>query len=251
MVTAEEIGAVTIFAGLALEERERLARVAADITLLKDEYAAHPAAERALFGLLDGRIEAVQLVDGIERVVGSRSPGDVFGEVPITLGTVFPVGFRATERSRVFRIEAHDYHRVAAVAPEVAAEVGRLAAHRISGAAGLLGSRPHRRHPAPSSSAIAGTPPAPKYGGSSTGTRSCTGGSCRTSRTPSSNGAAPCPEMSCPRSGSSTTRPSSSPTSARWRGCSGSTPTRCSVRSCAASPSFSTSAPRRAGRSTT
>ena len=139
MVTAEEIGAVTIFAGLALEERERLARVAADITLQPDEYAAHPAAERALFGLLDGRIEAVQLVDGIERIVGNRSPGDVFGEVPITLGTVFPVGFRATEVSRVFRIEAHDYHRVAAVAPEVAAEVGRLAAHRISGAAGLSG----------------------------------------------------------------------------------------------------------------
>ena len=139
MVTADEIGAVAIFAELELEERERLARVAADITLQPGEYAAHPAAERALFGLLDGRIEAVQLVDGIERIVGNRSPGDVFGEVPITLGTVFPVGFRATERSRVFRIEAHDYHRVAAVAPEVAAEVGRLAAHRISGAAGLSG----------------------------------------------------------------------------------------------------------------
>ena len=139
MVTAEEIGAVTIFAELAFEERERLARVAADITLQPREYAAHPDAERALFGLLAGRIEAVQLVDGIERIVGNRSPGDVFGEVPITLGTVFPVGFRATEVSRVFRIEAHDYHRVAAVAPEVAAEVGRLAAHRISGAAGLSG----------------------------------------------------------------------------------------------------------------
>ena len=138
-MTAEEIGAVAVFAELALDERERLARVAADLTLQPGEYAAHPAAERALFGLLDGRIEAVQVVDGIERIVGSRSPGDVFGEVPITLGTVFPVGFRASERSRVFRIEAHDYHRVAAVAPDVAAEVGRLAAHRISGAAGLAG----------------------------------------------------------------------------------------------------------------
>ena len=139
MVTAEEIGAVTVFAGLELDERERLARVAADITLDTGEYAAHPGAERALFGLLEGRIEAVQLVDGIERIVGARSRGDVFGEVPITLGTVFPVGFRAAERTRVFRIEAHDYHRVAAVAPDVAAEVGRLAAHRISGAAGLSG----------------------------------------------------------------------------------------------------------------
>ena len=139
MVTAEEIAAVTIFAELGEVERERISRAAADITLQPGEYAAVEGAERALFALLDGRIEAVKLTDGIERIVGQRHPGDVFGEVPITLGSVFPVGFRAAERTRVFRIEAHDYHRVAAVAPDVAAEVGRLAAHRISGAAGLSG----------------------------------------------------------------------------------------------------------------
>ena len=37
------------------------------------------------------------------------------------------------------RIEAHDYHAVAAVAPDVAKEVGRLAAHRMSGLRGLQG----------------------------------------------------------------------------------------------------------------
>ena len=84
------------------------------------EYAAHPGGERALFAVLEGRIEAVKLVDGIERVVGERHPGDLFGEVPIVLGTVFPVGFRAAEPSRVMRLEPHDYHAVAAAAPEVA-----------------------------------------------------------------------------------------------------------------------------------
>ena len=139
MVTADEIAEVTIFADLGAAERDRLSRAAADISLLPGEYAAAPGSERALFALLDGRIEAVQLVDGIERVVGERRPGEVFGEVPITLGTVFPVGFRAAEASRVMRIEAHDYHAVAAAAPEIGAEVGRLAANRIGGAAGLQG----------------------------------------------------------------------------------------------------------------
>ena len=64
--------------------------------------------------MLGGRIEAVKLVDGVERVVGEREVGDIFGEVPITLGTVFPVGFRAAEPSRVMRVEPHDYHAVAA-----------------------------------------------------------------------------------------------------------------------------------------
>jgi len=139
MVTAEEIGEVAIFAALGLAEREELSRVAADVTLVPGEYAAHEGGERALFAVLEGRIEAVKLVDGIGRVVGERHPGDIFGEVPIVLGTLFPVGFRAAERSRVMRVEHQDYHAVAAVAPDVGKEVGRLASHRIGGSRGLQG----------------------------------------------------------------------------------------------------------------
>jgi thioredoxin reductase (NADPH) len=139
MVTAEEVAGVAIFAGLDADQRERLARASADVHLTAREYAAPQGSERALFAVLAGAIEAVKLEEGIERVVGRREPGDVFGEVPITLGTVFPVGFRAAEPSRVMRIEPHDYHAVAAVAPEVAREVGRLAAHRMGGGRGLQG----------------------------------------------------------------------------------------------------------------
>ncbi len=137
-MTAEEIAEVTVFAGLDAAARERLARVAADITLVPGEYAAPEGSERALFAVLDGHIEATKLVDGIERKVGERHPGDIFGEVPVTLGTMFPAGFRATERSRVLRIEPHDYHSVVALEPEVGKEVGKLASHRIEGATGLL-----------------------------------------------------------------------------------------------------------------
>jgi thioredoxin reductase (NADPH) len=139
MVTTEEIGGISVFAALGPAERERLSRAAADISLVPGEYAADQGGERALFAVLEGRIEAVKLVDGIERVVGERRPGDMFGEVPIALGTVFPVGFRAAEVSRVMRLEARDYHAVAAVAPDVAREIGRLARHRMGGSGGLQG----------------------------------------------------------------------------------------------------------------
>jgi len=130
---------VAVFAALGKGEHERLSRAAADITLLPGEYAAQEGDERALFALLEGRIEPVKLVDGIERVLGERHPGDIFGEVPIVLGTLFPVGFRAAERSRLMRLEAADYHAVAAVYPDVAKQVGRLAAHRMGGSRGLSG----------------------------------------------------------------------------------------------------------------
>jgi thioredoxin reductase (NADPH) len=139
MVTAEDVRRVRIFADLERPACERLSRAAADISLAAGEYAANEGDERALFALLEGRIEAVKVVDGIDRVVGERHPGDIFGEVPITLGTLFPVGFRAAEPSRVMRLEPHDYHAVAAFAPDVAKEVGRLASDRIAGPRGLSG----------------------------------------------------------------------------------------------------------------
>ncbi len=139
MVSAEDVCRIAIFAGLDPADCERLARAAADIGLVAGEYAAHQGAERALFAVLEGKIEAVRLIDGVERVVGEREVGDIFGEVPITFGTVFPVGFRAAEASRVMRVEPADYHAVASVAPDVGKEVGRLAAHRMSGDRGLQG----------------------------------------------------------------------------------------------------------------
>jgi thioredoxin reductase (NADPH) len=147
MVTADEIGRVTVFAALNLGARERLSQAAADISLVPGEYAVPEGGERALFAVLEGRIEAVKLVDGVERVVGERRPGDIFGEVPIVLGTLFPVGFRAAERSRVMRVEPHNYHAVAAVEPEVGKEVGRLASNRISGPGGLQGIAADRPPP--------------------------------------------------------------------------------------------------------
>ncbi len=137
MVTSEEIGRFEVFTALDSADCERLSRVAADISLSPGEYAVHEGDEPALLGLLEGHIEVVKVVDGVERMIGERGPGDLIGEISITLGTPHPAGFRAAQASRVFRIERHDYHAVAAVAPEVGKHVGRLASNRLSGPHGL------------------------------------------------------------------------------------------------------------------
>ncbi len=138
-MTRKDIEGVPLFSTLDPAARERLARAAADISLAPGEYAANAGDDRALFAVLEGKIEPVKSVDGIETVVGERNPGDIFGEVPIVLGTVFPVGFRAAEQSRVMRVEPHDYHALAAVDPEIATEIGKLSSNRIGGPGGLQG----------------------------------------------------------------------------------------------------------------
>ena len=139
MVTPEDIAGIEVFAMLDAGEHERLARVAADVSLVPGEYAANAGDDRALFAVLEGRIDAVKAVDGVDQVVGERLPGDVFGEVPIVLGTVFPVGFRAAVASRVLCIEPAAYHAIAAADPIVAKSIGALASLRMAGPRGLQG----------------------------------------------------------------------------------------------------------------
>ena len=160
MVTSEEITQVPLFSSLSAAERERLSRSAPTSALRPGEYAVHEGEDRALFVVLEGRIEVVKLVDGIERVLGERMPGAIFGEVPITLGTAFPSGFRAAEPSRVMQIDVRHYYELASASPDVALKIGALARERIGG---LRASRQRRRSLARISSATAGTRPAPIY----------------------------------------------------------------------------------------
>jgi thioredoxin reductase (NADPH) len=145
MVTPNEIVAIPLFAALPEAERERLSRVSADIQLRAGEYAVNEGDERALFAMLEGHIEVVKILDGVERVLGHRVQGDIFGEVPLTLGMPFPAGYRAAEPSRIMRIEAHDYHAVAATVPDVAVKVGEIARGRIGGLQHIVAEPPPPR----------------------------------------------------------------------------------------------------------
>lgn len=137
MLTVEEIRRVAVFADLEPDVCEQLCRVAANITLAPGEYAAHEGDGPVLFGLLEGRIEVVRLVDGVESVIGERRPGDIIGELSIAIGMPQPAGYRAVEASRVFRLEPDDYRAIAAAAPEVEARVEELVQKRLGGARGL------------------------------------------------------------------------------------------------------------------
>jgi len=137
MLTIEDIRAIPLFAALSERELERLVRNSADLRLQAGEYAVHEGGERALFAVLSGKIEVVKYFDGIQRTLGWRVPGTIFGEVPLAFATPFPGGYRAAEASRVIRIEPHHYFAIAAVAPEVAEKVGALARERIGGLQGI------------------------------------------------------------------------------------------------------------------
>src|SRR5499433_4391283 len=142
MLTPEDIASIPLFAGLPHADRERVAQAAADLHLRPGEYAVHEGEERALYAVLSGKIEVTKRMEGVEKTIGWRVPGTIFGEVPITLGAAFPGSFRAAEPSRVLRLDARQYYAVAAAAPQVAVAVGALARERLGGLQGLAAKPP-------------------------------------------------------------------------------------------------------------
>src|SRR5258706_9438296 len=133
MLTIDDVRSVPLFSTLAAAELERLAETSADLHLGTGEFAVHEGGDRALYAVLTGKIEVVKLIDGIERTLGWRAPGTIFGEVPIAFGSTFVGGYRASEPSRVFRVDAKEYYAVAAASPEISVKVGTLARERIGG----------------------------------------------------------------------------------------------------------------------
>ena len=145
MLTIDDIRAIPLFSTLAITELERLAQTSADLHLSAGEYAVPEGGDRALYAVLAGKIEVVKTVDGIERTLGWRIPGTIFGEVPMTFGTTFPGGYRASEPSRVFRVDPKEYYAIAAAAPTVSVKVGSLALERIGGLQGIAAKPPTPR----------------------------------------------------------------------------------------------------------
>jgi thioredoxin reductase (NADPH) len=133
MITAPELATIPLFSTLGESELDYLARSVEDIRLITGEYASHEGEDRALFVTVAGRAEITKVIDGIERVIGVRLPGDLFGEVPMMLSTPMPASYCATEPSRVLKLDVKVFYTLAALAPQVSETVGTAALDRIDG----------------------------------------------------------------------------------------------------------------------
>ena len=130
MITVAELATIPLFSTLAENELEYLAGSVEDIHLTAGEYVAHEGEGRFLAVVVEGKTELTKLVNGVERVIGIRLPGELGGEIPMILGTPLPASMRAVEPSRVLKLSVKVFHTLAAMAPQVSATVGAAALER-------------------------------------------------------------------------------------------------------------------------
>jgi thioredoxin reductase (NADPH) len=145
MIVVEELSNVPILSGVPKDDLARVAQAAGDVRLAAGEYAVHEGDERSLFVVLSGHIEVTKLIEGIERIIGKRVPGQIFGEVPIVFGTPYQGSYRATEPTRLVHIAARDFHALAAANPDFLTQVATLASERIGGLRGIATARSKAR----------------------------------------------------------------------------------------------------------
>jgi thioredoxin reductase (NADPH) len=117
--------------------------MSADLRLNAGEFVAREGDDVALFVVISGRIEVIKRIDGVDRHLGWREPGVIFGEVPIALGTPFPGSYRAAEPSRVMRVELRQYYEAAAASHEVSRKLAALARERLGGLEAIA-AEPHK-----------------------------------------------------------------------------------------------------------
>ncbi|WP_395242903.1 FAD-dependent oxidoreductase [Agromyces sp. MMS24-K17] len=142
MITEAELRAIRIFAPLPTDALAYLAGAVEDICLGPGEYFAHEGEERALYVVVDGRAELTKVINGDERVIGERTPGQFFGEVPMTLSSPFPASGRAAEPSRIIKLDVTVYYTLAAKAPSVAERVAWLARRHLDSLQELATEQP-------------------------------------------------------------------------------------------------------------
>jgi len=131
MFTTDELATIPLFSTLEEKALDYLAGEVEDIHLTPGEYVAHEGEARALAIVVEGKTELTKLVNGVEQVIGVRLPGELGGEIPMTLGTPLPASMRAVEPSRVLKLTVENFHTLSAMAPEVSATVGAAAMERM------------------------------------------------------------------------------------------------------------------------
>ncbi|WP_442577123.1 FAD-dependent oxidoreductase [Microbacterium sp. F51-2R] len=131
MITPAELIAIPLFEDLDDEQLAYVARSVEDIRLVPGEVLAREGDERALFLVVEGVIELTKDINGVERRVGKRRPGEMYGEVPIMLSTNLPASCAAIDATRVLKMDYASFFALAGMAPQVALAVGASAQRRI------------------------------------------------------------------------------------------------------------------------
>ncbi|HTR58339.1 MAG TPA: FAD-dependent oxidoreductase [Casimicrobiaceae bacterium] len=132
MITAELLRGVPLFAEVPEAELKVIASRSADIRARPSDWLIREGELPSFFIVLSGGIDVLKALGGDDRVINHYGPGEYGGEVPLLLRSPAIASLRATETSRVARLDSGDFHELVVSCPKLNAELMRTMAARIS-----------------------------------------------------------------------------------------------------------------------
>jgi thioredoxin reductase (NADPH) len=145
MITSTELEKLPLFAGVEEQERRRLARRAADISLEPGEWLIREGEEPRFFVILEGELEAVKDIVGQRRVLGRSVAGEFSGETPIFMGTSSIVSVRAVTKCRIARFERQQLQELVLNSPSAGEIIFQTMTSRFAMAQKLAREAPSSR----------------------------------------------------------------------------------------------------------
>ena len=109
MIQADELEEIPIFRCLTNSQRQRMAANAAELNVQTGEWIVREGESPFFFVLLAGALEVEKEYGGESRVRGRYKPGDFYGETPILLDAPTIASLRATEPSRLVRLDRNQF----------------------------------------------------------------------------------------------------------------------------------------------
>jgi thioredoxin reductase (NADPH) len=132
MITGEMLAAVPLFRALPASERESLAARAADVRLRADDWVLREGETPAFYVVIEGTLAVFKSVGGAEQQITTYRTGEFFGEVPLLLGSSAIASVRATEPTRLMRLDSEDFHELLTDCEVLNGEIMRTMATRVA-----------------------------------------------------------------------------------------------------------------------
>ena len=145
MITSAELENIPLFAGVEEQERQRLARRAADIHLEPGEWLIREGEDPRFFVILVGELQALKDIIGQPRVIGRSVAGEFSGETPIFMGTANIVSVRAVTKCRVARFERQQLQELVRDSPSAGEIIFSTMTTRLATAQNLARDTPSSR----------------------------------------------------------------------------------------------------------
>ena len=132
MIRADELATIPIFECLTHSHRQRLAANAAELNVQAGEWIIREGETPFFFVLLEGALDVEKEYGGASKVRGQYKPGDFYGETPMLLDAPTIASLRATEPSRLVRLDRNQFKEVIDASPACANLVVQTMTKRLA-----------------------------------------------------------------------------------------------------------------------